>query len=86
MRFEHAMELRALYFCRGWAASPKYWNSSLAWEWLPYYLQRIEQIEEQIPSSVLVGVFCVGCEDIKSSLKATVRGVTQLLLDVLAKR
>ncbi|CDJ34396.1 uncharacterized protein EMH_0001030 [Eimeria mitis] len=50
------------------------------------YHERIRQIEEDIPASVVVGVFCVGCEDIKSSLKSTVRSVSQLLLDVLAKR
>ncbi|CDI85223.1 hypothetical protein EPH_0053350 [Eimeria praecox] len=50
------------------------------------YHERIKQIEEDIPASVVVGVFCVGCEDIKSSLKSTVRSVSQLLLDVLAKR
>ena len=51
----------------------------------PFSSQRIKQIEEDIPTSVIVGVFCVGCEDIKSSLKSTVRSVSQLLLDVLAK-
>ncbi|KAL8275069.1 hypothetical protein Esti_000948 [Eimeria stiedai] len=44
------------------------------------------RIEEEIPKVVVVGVFCVGCEEVRNNLISTIRGVSQLLLDALARR